>query len=174
MTTDANKKAIRVFKYRGNRGNRKMSGQSWSHGSYCVFVLYKENKDTMDAINLLAKLLRLNTKSFAYAGTKDRRAVTVQQVSTYKVTAERLQALNKTLKNLCLGDFRYAKEPLRLGDLSGNHFIITLRNVTGTDEEIAAAMSSLEHDGFINYYGLQRFGSTSIPTHHIGKCLLSS
>ncbi len=26
--------------------------------------------------------------------------------------------------------------------------------------------------GFVNYFGLQRFGSTSIPTHVIGKALL--
>lgn len=157
-----------MSKGRTIRGNRRQI--SWSHeGNYCFFVLYKENKDTMDAINLLAKLLKLNTKSFAYAGTKDRRAVTVQQVSAYKVSAERLHGLNNTLKNLCLGNFRYAKEPLQLGDLSGNHFVITLRNVIGRDEDIADAMLSLKNNGFINYYGLQRFGSTSIPTHHIGQ-----
>lgn len=29
-----------------------------NRGSYCHFVLYKENKDTMDAINVLSKFLR--------------------------------------------------------------------------------------------------------------------
>ncbi len=35
---------------------------SWpkNRGSFCHFVLYKENKDTMDAINLLSKFLRLS------------------------------------------------------------------------------------------------------------------
>ena len=28
--------------------------------------------------------------------------------------------------------------------------------------------------GFINYYGLQRFGSTSIPTHSIGIEILKT
>lgn len=33
---------------------------SWpkNRGSFCHFVLYKENKDTMDAINVLSKFLR--------------------------------------------------------------------------------------------------------------------
>lgn len=33
---------------------------SWpkSRGSFCHFVLYKENKDTMEAINVLSKFLR--------------------------------------------------------------------------------------------------------------------
>ena len=43
------------------------------------------------------------------------------------------------------------------------------RSVTGSEEEIQAAMTSLQQVGFINYYGMQRFGTSSIPTHHIGR-----
>ena len=32
----------------------------------------------------------------------------------------------------------------------------------------------MEKTGFINYYGLQRFGSTSIPTHSIGIEILKA
>ena len=32
----------------------------------------------------------------------------------------------------------------------------------------------MEKTGFINYYGLQRFGSTSIPTHSIGIEILKT
>lgn len=48
------------------------------------------------------------------------------------------------------------------------------REVKGTDEVINSAIESLKTHGFINYYGTQRFGSTSIPTHNIGKELLKS
>jgi tRNA pseudouridine13 synthase len=44
--------------------------------------------------------------------------------------------------------------------------------VTGSDEQIAAAMQSLKTHGFINYYGMQRFGTTCVPTHHIGRYAL--
>ncbi|KAK7867216.1 hypothetical protein R5R35_008393 [Gryllus longicercus] len=48
-----------------------------------------------------------------------------------------------------------------------------LRNVTGSDDQIEKAMASLSEQGFLNYYGLQRFGSSvSVPTHAIGKALL--
>ena len=30
-------------------------------------------------------------------------------------------------------------------------------------------MTSLKNNGFINYFGMQRFGTTSIPTHHVGR-----
>jgi tRNA pseudouridine13 synthase len=35
-------------------------------------------------------------------------------------------------------------------------------------------MTSLQERGFINYYGMQRFGSSSVPTHRIGSAVLLS
>ncbi|XP_031521121.1 pseudouridylate synthase 7 homolog isoform X4 [Papio anubis] len=59
---------------------------SWpkSRGSYCHFVLYKENKDTMDAINVLSRYLRVKPNIFSYMGTKDKRAITVQEIAVLK------------------------------------------------------------------------------------------
>ena len=128
----------------------------------------------MDAINLLSKLLKIKTGIFGYAGTKDRRAVTTQWVSVYRVRAEKLQDLNASLRNLCVGNFKYCKEPLKLGSLSGNHFVVTLRNVTGEHDKIEEGLDSLKVNGFINYFGLQRFGTTSVPTHKIGVFVIYS
>jgi tRNA pseudouridine13 synthase len=36
------------------------------------------------------------------------------------------------------------------------------------------SMSSLRSNGFLNYYGMQRFGTAPIPTHLIGLALLRS
>ena len=36
------------------------------------------------------------------------------------------------------------------------------------------AMNTIKHKGFINYYGMQRFGTASVPTHSIGLTLLRS
>jgi len=41
--------------------------------------------------------------------------------------------------------------------------------VTGSDETIDIAMKSLRDFGFINYYGMQRFGTTRVTTHDIGR-----
>ena len=35
-------------------------------------------------------------------------------------------------------------------------------------------MTTLRERGFINYYGMQRFGTSPIPTHAIGLALLRS
>ncbi|XP_053753428.1 pseudouridylate synthase 7 homolog isoform X4 [Panthera pardus] len=106
---------------------------SWpkSRGSYCHFVLYKENKDTMDAINVLSKYLRVKPNIFSYMGTKDKRAITVQEIAV-------------------------------------------LKNITGTDEQVQQAMNSLKEIGFINYYGMQRFGTTAVPTYQVGRAILQN
>lgn len=88
------------------------------------------------------------------------------------VRAEQLQSLNSSLRNLCLGNFKYCKEPLKLGSLSGNHFVITLRSIVGDHSKIEESLESLKVNGFINYFGLQRFGTTSVSTHAIGKFIV--
>ncbi|XP_060948687.1 pseudouridylate synthase 7 homolog isoform X1 [Limanda limanda] len=143
-----------------------------NRGCFCHFVLYKENKDTMDAINVLSKFLRLRPNMFSYMGTKDKRAITVQEIAVLKITAERLAHLNKCLMNLKLGNFCYKNHPLKLGELQGNHFTVVIRNISGTDEQVRQALSSLKQTGFINYYGMQRFGTTAVPTQSVGRAIL--
>ncbi|XP_053174851.1 pseudouridylate synthase 7 homolog isoform X2 [Scomber japonicus] len=145
-----------------------------NRGSFCHFVLYKENKDTMDAINVLSKFLRVRPNMFSYMGTKDKRAITVQEIAVLKITAERLSHLNKCLINLKLGNFCYKNHPLKLGELQGNHFTVVIRNISGTDEQVHQAMTSLKQTGFINYYGMQRFGTTAVPTQQVGRAILKN
>jgi len=68
----------------------------------------------------------------------------------------------------------YVAEPLRLGDLYGNRFDIVLRNVHGDDEQIASSITELQTLGFINYFGMQRFGTAEISTDRIGLAILKS
>ncbi|XP_015513155.1 pseudouridylate synthase 7 homolog [Neodiprion lecontei] len=142
-------------------------------GNYCQFLLHKVNIDTMDALNQMGMYLRLKSNMFNYAGTKDRRARTTQWVSLKKINPLDILAAAKSVRGAYVGNFKFCDEPLKLGMLSGNRFSIALRSVTGSDEEIDKAMTSLRDNGFINYYGLQRFGTVAaIPTHEIGKALL--
>uniref|UniRef100_A0A452UWA3 Pseudouridylate synthase 7 homolog n=1 Tax=Ursus maritimus TaxID=29073 RepID=A0A452UWA3_URSMA len=169
------KKYIVAYHAAGKKALANPRKHSWpkSRGSYCHFVLYKENKDTMDAINVLSKYLRVKPNIFSYMGTKDKRAITVQEIAVLKITAQRLAHLNKCLMNFKLGNFSYQKNPLKLGELQGNHFTVVLRNITGTDEQVQQAMNSLKEIGFINYYGMQRFGTTAVPTYQVGRCVFN-
>jgi tRNA pseudouridine13 synthase len=155
-------------------------------GEHIHFTLYKENKDTMEVIFFLKGQLKTNVKTFQFAGTKDRRAVTVQRVSAHRVEAERLAGLNKVLRNSSVGDFEYQKYGLELGDLKGNEFLITLRDChfefdmdLSSSERIHRAQTvvetglrNLRDRGFFNYFGLQRFGTFATRTDTIGIKLL--
>ncbi|XP_068595603.1 pseudouridylate synthase 7 homolog [Brachionichthys hirsutus] len=145
-----------------------------NRGSFCHFVLYKENKDTMGAINVLSKFLRLRPNMFSYMGTKDKRAITVQEIAVLRITAERLAHLNKCLMNLKLGNFCYKNHPLKLGELQGNRFSVVIRNISGTNEQVSQALTSLRETGFVNYYGMQRFGTTAVPTQQVGRAILKN
>lgn len=167
---------------RHNENKKKQARQpieSWDQlgGEYLHFNLYKENKDTMECLHLLGKFLKLPPKSFTIAGTKDRRAVTVQRVCVHRLKAERLSSINPKLKGLKAGDFEYKSFALDLGDLKGNEFKITLRDCVfpeGSDINtvVENGVSTLRERGFINYYGMQRFGTFAISTHEVGKAML--
>lgn len=164
--------------------NKDANGvENWGYGptkNFLHFTLYKENKDTMDAVNLLTKFLRVPSRVVRFAGTKDRRGVTCQRLSISHIGVDRLNALNKTLKGMVLGGFKFEDTSLNLGDLRGNEFVIVIRDAKVTGESpdtleqiVERGCKSLTEKGFVNYFGMQRFGTFSISTHTIGKELLS-
>lgn len=155
-------------------------------GDYLHFTIYKENRDTMEVISHLARVLKLRPQLFQFAGTKDRRGITVQRASVYRVQANRLFDAGRTLKQSRIGNFEYRPQGLQLGELLGNEFLITLRDChfqvdehVGFETKIGRASSILNTViekfsslGFINFYGLQRFGSFSTGTHTVGRSML--
>ncbi|ETN46157.1 uncharacterized protein HMPREF1541_00341 [Cyphellophora europaea CBS 101466] len=170
--------------FRNNHQSR-VGKLSWIErgGEHCHFTLYKEMKDTMESISFLAYLMKKNARDFQIAGTKDRRAATVQRVSVWRVEAERVAALNRnqTMRNATLGDFEYRTSGLQLGDLSGNEFVVTLRDcrfIDGSNDteairsSLQASLANARTDGFLNYYGLQRFGTFAVRSDVIGLQLL--
>lgn len=170
MTLDDGSRAIEIsFKSNRQGKNRRSDNPKRNIPKCCNFVLFKQNKDTMECISLLAKMLRINPGNFAYAGTKDKRATTIQNISVHNTLSQRLQGLNRNLRNITLGNFSYVDSGLSLGDLTGNEFTIVIRDVVeDSDGDIERACTSLRDKGFINFFGLQRFGTGAIPTHDVG------
>jgi tRNA pseudouridine13 synthase len=172
-------------RYDNQHGRGKLA---WDErgGEYLHFTIYKENKDTMEVISFLARQMKANVKIFQFAGTKDRRGVTVQRASAHRVEAERLAGQNKMLRNACVGDFEYQKHGLELGDLKGNEFVITLRDckweyhqdlsvpekLSAAKDAVSRSLQDLHQKGYFNYYGLQRFGTFSMRTDTIGLKIL--
>ena len=77
------------------------------------------------------------------------------------------------IPNVFVGNFTFKPETLKLGNLWGNRFRIALRQITVDTGIVEESLNSVKEKGFINYYGLQRFGnSATIPTFLIGKALI--
>ncbi|EPQ59476.1 tRNA pseudouridine synthase D [Gloeophyllum trabeum ATCC 11539] len=186
---------------RASRGTHKPPGSntntspqsSSSRGNfppYIHFTLQKTNRDTQDALAHLARTLHVPARDLAVAGTKDKRGVTVQRVSLKRGNkdvmdvwrlANAMHRPGRTLEDALgargergvrVADLTYRRAGLELGNLKGNAFVITLRCALDSVDTLARAMASLRQHGFVNYYGMQRFGTASIPTHSIGRALL--
>ncbi|KAJ3869447.1 pseudouridine synthase [Lentinula novae-zelandiae] len=183
---------------RGGRERRDGGGGSeraprGTFPPYIHFTLQKTNRDTQDALSHLSRMLKVNVKDLSVAGTKDKRGVTVQRVSLKRnnKTVEDVWNLANAVTNgrksaeeavkergergVRIADFNYRKASLELGLLKGNAFVITLRSVqVDSMETLDKALNIVKNTGFINYYGMQRFGTASVPTHAIGLALLQS
>ncbi|KAJ0407619.1 hypothetical protein P43SY_010160 [Pythium insidiosum] len=149
--------------------------------NFLQFVLYKRNMETMSVMSQIGRAMGVNASSFTFAGTKDKRGITTQLVTVYRGSIEKLEALNRARKNLddfnfVVGNPTYVSDRLKLGDLSGNRFSLAIRSLPSddviSDEEIHRAVESWATRGFINYFGLQRFGTRSVATHEVGRAIL--
>ena len=163
----------------GKESSRKpMTNWKDLGGDHLEFCLCKSNIDTIQAIEEIARRAKLNSKVFSYAGTKDKKACTIQLVRANRVLAQRLANMKFVYdenreKQIKLGNFKYVKEPLRLGDCFGNRFIVIIRNVNlNSIEDLNSIFQPLQKLGFINYFGMQRFGNSSVGTHDLGKCVV--
>ncbi|XP_015848680.1 pseudouridylate synthase PUS7L isoform X2 [Peromyscus maniculatus bairdii] len=151
---------------------------------YTAFTLQKENLEMFEAIGFLAIKLGVIPSDFSYAGLKDKKAITYQSMVVKKVTPERLKNIEKEVKKKRMNVFniRSVGDPLRLGQLKGNHFEIVIRNLNNQindsaslTERIVEAIENVKNKGFVNYYGPQRFGKgRKIQTDQIGLALLKN
>lgn len=170
--TKGDKKFFKFSKFKKNETNDKRTKWLWP-GEYTYFVVYKENLDTMKAAGDLSQGLKANTKAISYAGTKDKRAKTTQWFCLRKREPEKISKAADMKKSIYVGNFTFKDEPLKLGHLSGNRFRIALRHINHAESDIELSLQSLKLNGFINYYGLQRFGNNStVPTHQVGLALI--
>ncbi|KAI7686992.1 hypothetical protein SSS_07542 [Sarcoptes scabiei] len=168
-----------------NRRDRKWPSEK---PDYVHFVVYKENLETIQIVNELSKLIGSTTKNFTFAGNKDKRAITTQMFSAFRTDPLKIwqssNSFNRRSRNqatMHVGHFRFSDEPLRLGDLNGNKFEIILRQISSLAldslsstriDEINQNLESIKNNGFINYYGMQRFGSHRIDSHRLGVLIL--
>ncbi len=140
---------------------------------YVHFTLLKYNWDTMRALKEISKRVRVSRKRLGFAGTKDKRAITTQRVSVWKVPIEEL--IKVQIKDIGIRNPVYADDRINLGDLWGNRFTMTIREIPLSENEIHEQLNETvqQLDGKIpSFFGLQRFGIQRPITHLVGKEIL--
>jgi len=142
---------------------------------YLMTEVTKTNWDTNHFLKSYSNALGISHKRITYAGTKDKKAVTVQKMSLYDVTKEQVESVH--LKDISVRVLGRSQNPIGLGDLEGNNFEIIIRNIDLPEDEAKAAVAQTTAEiqkagGVPNFFGIQRFGSIRPLTHLVGADIL--
>lgn len=126
-------------------------------GSFLVLKIVKNNCDTWELIDRLAKFLNVFSNEIGYAGLKDKRATTTQYITIPKKYSKEIKLFRN--KKIEIVDTFLHNEKLNIGDLEGNRFKINLHNVEVPDiNHIQKIIKLIIKEGMPNYFGYQRFG----------------
>jgi len=125
-------------------------------GEHLFLYIRKRGENTDWVARQLARFCQISPRDVGYAGKKDRHAVTEQWFSVRLPIG---QTLNWSLFGgdsiEVLHSCRHSRK-LRLGALSGNRFVIRLRDLT-QPEAFVARVEQIR-TGVPNFFGEQRFG----------------
>jgi len=146
-----------------------------NEGKYLILELVKSDWDTHHLTRTLAKILQISQKRISVAGTKDKRALTTQKISIFDVDASEIEKIH--LKDIELKVLGRSRKSIELGDLWGNNFIITIRNIAHSYEETEKLLEKTTNEittqgGVPNFFGIQRFGSVRPVTHLVGEAIV--
>lgn len=140
---------------------------------FTTFNLIKINKDTFEALREIGDALNISPKSIHYSGLKDRCSISVQKISIKGNYVNELKKLR--IRDSFIRYIKPTRKPVKLGGNWGNNFTIMIRNVINKKKlrkDIEILIKNLVKKGFLNYFGLQRFGIYRPNSHLVGRYLL--
>lgn len=140
-------------------------------GKYTLARIEARNWETHRLMRELSRRLGIPERSIYFTGTKDKRAVTTQNLAL-AASEEQVRALDLSRVKI-LETYRVDRAP-KLGEHAGNRFTITIRGLEASIEDVqdrvqAIQETLLRHRGFPNFFGPQRFGSIRPITHLVGR-----
>ena len=169
-------KKCEILAFNKEDGSKNYIEKNWPDPTgqeQLVLTLEKFNTDLNFAIRFMCRGMHLSPKRIGYAGMKDKRAVSSQRISIWNPDYEKVK--NFTNRSLSLRDAEWSDKRVELGDLQGNEFEITLREIELDEKEtkkrITQCMAEIEK-GIPNFFGQQRFGGVREITHLVGRELV--
>jgi tRNA pseudouridine13 synthase len=127
-------------------------------GQHVLLKVRKRDANTQWVARELARVCRCRPMDVGFAGLKDRRAVAVQWFTVPK-SPQSLEAWTtvRTPEFEVLEAHAHTRK-LPRGALAGNGFIIRVRDINVTDQQLAERVELVARRGVPNYFGPQRFG----------------
>jgi len=128
-------------------------------GEHLFLYIQKTERNTVDVCETLATHFKVHPRHVAYAGLKDRNAITTQWFSLpfpIKSTPDIAGLESDTIKII---DSSRNTKKLKRGAIECNQFDITIKNVTGDNADIENRLALVMKNGVPNYFGTQRFGN---------------
>ena len=127
-------------------------------GQHVLLRVRKRDANTQWVARELARVCRCRPMDVGFAGLKDRRAVAVQWFTVPK-SPQSLEAWPtvRTAEFEVLEAHAHTRK-LPRGALAGNGFIIRVRNVAVSDQQLADRVELIVRRGVPNFFGPQRFG----------------
>ena len=140
-------------------------------GKYSIATVRARNWETNRLVQRLSTELGIDRRNIGFAGTKDKRAITTQLMS-FPAPPSRLKEL--AIKDIRISDLYRSNKGIALGHLIGNSFEIVIRDFSKDAHEIEEIFDENlkkidDVGGFLNYFGIQRFGAIRPTTHLVGK-----
>lgn len=143
-------------------------------GTYAAARVELRNWETNRFAGLAANKLGIKRGQVAFAGMKDKRAVT-EQWFTFRCHAEKVSAIEE------LDDVRIIDGPYRTrkahyaGAHTGNRFVLRVRSHDGDEATVQACLDQIRAAGGVpNVFGPQRFGSGIRPvTPRMGEAIVA-
>jgi len=128
-------------------------------GEHWWLYLEKTAANTTWAAAQIARAAQVSRRQVGYAGLKDRHAITRQWFSVQLPKVRTLPELQAELPpNLQVIEDQWHQSKLKTGGLSHNHFILTIRNIQGDQQQVEDHIQVVKTRGVPNYFGPQRFG----------------
>jgi tRNA(Glu) U13 pseudouridine synthase TruD len=148
------------------RTENRIEGPEGS-GEFIRFTVSKLGVPSPAAEAMICQAVGAKRSELGVSGRKDAQALTSGRMSLPAGYEDELVDLDLSEEGIWIQDLAFNDEPIHNGSHSGNNFRIVIRpNDIGFDErdleDIEANFEALNKNGFVNFWGDQRFGTRRI------------
>jgi tRNA pseudouridine13 synthase len=146
--------------------------ESLEGGDFTAARIELRNWETNRFAGQAARALGIPREHVAFAGMKDKRAVT-EQWFTFRARPESLARL-AALQDVRVLEAYATRKAHFAGAHEGNRFVIRVRESTRERASVGAAAEAIRREGGVpNFFGPQRFGGHFRPlTHLVGRAIV--